>query len=54
MAVFYHLILFIGDPFLLGGFKMGDEFFDLLDWKRYVLGMVQIETSYWMTVMNNE
>ena len=29
VSVFYQLLLFIGDPILLGVFKLGDEFLDL-------------------------
>ena len=29
IAVFYQILLFIGYPILLGGFKLGDEVLDL-------------------------
>ena len=30
IAVFYHVLLFIGYPILLGGFKLVDEVLDML------------------------
>ena len=30
IAVFYHLLMVIGDPIWFGGFKMGDEVLDQL------------------------
>ena len=29
ISIFYQIILFIGDPIWLGGFKLGDEVLDL-------------------------
>ena len=51
-TVFYHIILFLGDPILLGGFKPGDEVFDLSRADINILGAERTETSFWTTPMH--
>ena len=54
IAIFYQLFIFIEYPILLGGFKLGDEILDLSGLGATFLGIARMETSSWMTDMNNK
>ena len=49
--VFYQIFLFIGDPILLGSFKLVDEALDMLSTQN-ILEVEQMQTSSCMTDMN--
>ena len=52
ISILYQLLLIIGDPNLLGGFKLGDEFLDMSGLGAIFLGTAQMQPSYWIISMN--